>query len=107
VPTILADYLGGIVRAILMAGLTYLVKAGYVSESQTVEFATWAAGAIVLAGWSVWSKTENRRRQLVAQAMGQGITEAQVIREVEHKKKTKTLPSVLIAPDAPPTAQQG
>lgn len=106
-PTILKEYAGGVIRALLISGLTFLVKAGYVSESQTVEFATWAAGALVIAGWSIWTKTEARRRQLVAQAMGNGVTEAQVVQEVEHKKVTNTLPSVLLAPDAPPLAQRG
>ena len=106
-PTILKEYAGGVIRALLISGLTFLVKAGYVSESQTLEFATWAAGAIVIAGWSIWVKTEARRKQLIAQTMGPGVTETQVALELEHKKKTDTLPSVLIAPDVPPSAVKG
>lgn len=106
-PKVLQDYLGGIVRTLLMGGLTYFVKEGYISEDQTVELATWLTGTILIVGWSLYQKTISKRRQLVAQTMGPGVTEAQVIQEVQHKEKTKTLPSVLLAPDQPPMATKG
>lgn len=106
-PTILSAALGAILRHVLTMGAGYLVAQGIWTKDESALYVGGATIFLLTLGWSVWQKVSAKRLQLVAQTMGPGVTEAQVIREVEHKKVTETLPSVLIAPDQPPTAQRG
>jgi hypothetical protein len=85
-----------------------------VGKEETSELVSYLSGvapagfaAVGLAGWSFYRQMRDIRMLRVAQMMAAGVTEKQVALELQHKKRTKTLPSVLTKPDEPPSAVRG
>jgi hypothetical protein len=114
VPTAIKRWIESLTASVAAFALGWFVSHGWVGQSETSELVSYLAGvapaacaAIGLAGWSFYRQMRDIRMLRVAQMMAAGVTEDQVKREVEHKKQTKTLPSVLSKPDEPPTAVRG
>jgi hypothetical protein len=114
VPTAVKRWIESLVASLAAGGLGWFVSKGLVGQAETSELVAYLAGvapagcmALGLAGWSFYRTMRDIRMLRVAQMMAANVTEAQVRREVEHKKQTKTLPSILTKPDDPPSAVRG
>ena len=73
-----AQALGSIVRAILLLGAGYLVKAGIWTATDTESYVTAASVALIALGWSVWQKHKATLYYEAAKFLGPHSTDADV-----------------------------
>lgn len=100
IPTFVQQIIGTVVRAALVWLAAWLATRHVtISDSQVLQLAAWATPLLAALAWSVWQKYGARQKQLVAQTMRAGVTEAQV----ESRLANGPAPSVLTPKNEQPS----
>jgi hypothetical protein len=75
---LLQSFLGSLLRSLLFAGAGYLVNAGVITHGEAETYITAFILFILPLGWSLWEKSQARKKLLTALMLPPGTTEKDV-----------------------------
>lgn len=96
---LLQSFLGSLLRSLLFAGAGYLVNAGVITHGEADQYITAFILFILPLGWSLWEKSQARKKLLTALILPPGTTENEVR---EYIKAGGVTPATNTPPDTAP-----